>query len=118
MAKKEEIKQRSPVEFTDPAGNKLTLWFTRATVKKMEREGYGSDSLMKLIGEKPMTAAEVMAFYGLWAMKPDVTEEEAGELVEAVGVTEIASICSDLYMYTYETLLAGDKKNAKWTMTK
>lgn len=117
MAKK-ETKQLAPVEFTDPDGNRLTLWFTRATIQKMDREHYTAHRIQELFQEEEISPLVKLVWYGLWANKPDVTTEEAEELVFAVGLENISELATDMYMYTYDTLRYGDGKNAKWTMVK
>lgn len=118
MAKKEEVKQLSPVEFTDADGNRLVLWFTRATIMKMDREHFTANAIGEQLEVEQIAPMIKLVWYGLWASKPDVTMEEAEELVFAVGLENISSLATDMYMYTFDTLRNGDGKNAKWTMVK
>lgn len=118
MAKKEETKQMAPVEFTDPDGNRLTLWFTRATIQKMDREHFTAHHIQEMFEEEEIAPIVNLVWYGLWGSKPEVTMEEAEELVFAVGLETISDLVTDMYMYTYDTLRNGEGKNAKWTMVK
>lgn len=118
MAKKEEVKQMAPVEFTDADGNKLTLWFTRATIMKMDREHFTANTIQEQLEVEQIAPLVKLTWYGLWANKPDVTMEEAEELVFAVGLENISNLVVEMYMYTFDTLRNGDGKNAKWTMVK
>ena len=118
MAKKEEVKQLSPVEFTDADGNRLVLWFTRATIMKMDREHFTANAIKEQSEEEQIAPLIKLVWYGLWANKPSVTMEEAEDLVFAVGLENISGLVADLYMYTFDTLRQGDGKNAKWTMVK
>lgn len=113
--KKEDVKQLAPVEFTDPDGNRLTLWFTRATIEKMDREGWNVDNLMKRFEKEQIAPLTQLVWYGLWASKPEVTLDEARELVYAIGLEEASNLATDMYMYTFDTLRNGDGPNAKWT---
>ena len=118
MAKKDEVKQLAPVEFTDTDGNRLVLWFTRATIMKMDREHFTTNEIRKQLSAEEITPLIKLVWYGLWANKPDVTMEEAEELVFSVGLEAISEPVTDMYMYTYDTLRNGDGPNAKWTMAK
>lgn len=118
MAKKEEVKQMAPVEFTDADGNKLTLWFDRATISKMDREHFTSKAIAEALTVEQIQPIVKLVWYGLWLNKPEVTMEEAEELVFSVGLETISNLVTDMYMYTYDTLRNGDGKNAKWTMVK
>ena len=118
MAKKEEVKQLSPVEFTDADGNRLVLWFTRATIMKMDREHFTANVIGEQLEVEQIQPLVKLLWYGLWANKPDVTMEEAEELLFAVGLENISGLVTDMYMYTFDTLRNGDGKNAKWTMVK
>ena len=116
MAKKEETKQLAPIEFTDGDGNLLTLWFTRATIMKMDREHFTAQTIQEQLEIEQIAPLIKLVWYGLWANKPSVTMEEAEELVFAVGLENISGPVTDMYMYTFDTLRNGDGKNAKWTM--
>ena len=116
--KKEEVKQLAPLEFTDDAGNRLTLWFTRATIMKMDREHFTATEIQKQLEVEQIQPLIKLVWYGLWANKPDVTMEEAEELVFAVGLENISGSVTDMYMYAFDTLRNGDGKNARWRMVK
>lgn len=116
MAKKEEIKQLSPLEFTDPDGNRLSIFYPRSTIMKMDREHFTVQKMQELFDEEEITPYIRLVWYGLLASKPEATMEEAEELVFSVGLENIAEPVSELYMYGYNTLRNGEGKNAKWTM--
>ena len=116
--KEKEVKQLAPVEFTDADGNRLVLWFTRATILKMDREHWNVNAIQEQFEQEQIQPIIKLVWYGLWANKPNVTMEEAEELVFAVGLETTSELATDMYMYTFDTLRQGDGKNAKWTMVK
>ena len=116
MPKKDEVKHLEPVKFTDADGNSLTLWFTRATVSKMERDGISNEKLMEILETNPLEAHSKLCWYAMLAFQPDATLADADAFVEDIGMETAGELLSDLYIYTYETLRKG--KNAIWTMAK
>jgi hypothetical protein len=85
---------------------------------KMDREHFTANEIQKQLEVEQIAPLVKLVWYGLWANKPDVTMDEAEELVFSVGLENISEVVTDMYMYTFDTLRTGDGKNAKWTMVR
>ena len=117
MAK--EVKQLLPITIKGEDDKTIELWFTREIVLKMEDEdGVTPDVLADGFSQKQMNMSVMLTYYSMLAKQPDATIDEAKEILFNVGANKLVEALAERYQYTYDTMLEGEGKNAKWTMVR
>lgn len=76
-----------PITLTDTNTNKVyTLEFNRATIKEAENNGFDITSA----GKKPVTAFSILWRYAFKMHHPEVTAEQAEQMLEEIGEISVA----------------------------
>ena len=98
-------------------GETITVEYNRAVIMQMDRLGIINPSFLQKMIDTPLTTASTLFYWGLKMHQPDMTEEEADELLfEKIGVDEaIFERLGELFMTPYNSIMDA-RKNSVWTV--
>ena len=107
-----------PMVIENPeTGRKLTVEYNRATILQMDRLGVIGGDFLSNATNSPLTVASVLFYWGLRMHNPEVTQEEADELLfDEIGLgDDVLERLSELFMTPYTSIMDA-RKNSRWTV--
>lgn len=112
------IKQVKPLVLENKeTGRTLTIEYNRAIILKMDRLGVISSDFMASADKSPLTFACTLFYWGLQMHHPEITEEEAQEiLLDEIGLQDnLFARLSELFTTPYTSIMDA-RKNSLWTV--
>lgn len=112
------INQIKPMVFENPdTGKKLIAEYNRATILQMDRLGVIGNDFLANATRSPLTVASVLFYWGLKLHQPEITQEEADELLfDEIGLgDDVLERLSELFMTPYTSIIDA-RKNSRWTV--
>lgn len=111
----DETTEVKPITLEDEKGHVYTLEFNRSAVKFAESRGFVLDDVAKY----PLTKITDLFYYAFYMHHRGITKEKTDELYKEIGKLPDGFLerLVQLYAVPLNTLMVGDEKNAKVTVT-